>query len=130
MKVVRLGLTNFRGIKSASLLFDGHTLMVGSNNVGKSTICEALDLVLSYDRLNRFPPVDEFDFYNAEYLAPEVDGEERKPIELRIEVVLLEPSAEVSVKCGGNMEFWHLIEQRLLGQGEAALANPDRKSVV
>jgi len=46
MKVVRLGISNFRGIKSAELLFDGHTLMVGSNNVGKSTICDALDLVL------------------------------------------------------------------------------------
>ena len=28
MKVVRLTITNFRGIKSAKLLFDGHTLMV------------------------------------------------------------------------------------------------------
>ncbi len=68
MKVVRLTIANFRGIKSAELLFDGHTLMVGKNNVGKSTICEALDLVLGSDRLNRFPPVDEFDFYNAVYL--------------------------------------------------------------
>ncbi len=55
MKVVRLTISNFRGIKSAELLFDGHTLMVGSNNVGKSTLCEALDLVLGPDRLNRFP---------------------------------------------------------------------------
>ncbi|MGQ3180102.1 MAG: AAA family ATPase, partial [Blastomonas fulva] len=65
MKVVRLAIENFRGIKSAQLLFDGHTLFVASNNVGKSTICEALDLVLGADRLNRFPPIDEFDFYNA-----------------------------------------------------------------
>jgi putative ATP-dependent endonuclease of OLD family len=70
MKVVRLTIANFSGIKSAELLFDGHTLMVGTNNVGKSTLCEALDLVLGPDRLNRFPPVDEFDFYNAEYLVP------------------------------------------------------------
>lgn len=53
MKVVRLCISNFRGIKSATLLFDGHTLLVGSNNVGKSSICEALDLVLGPDRLNR-----------------------------------------------------------------------------
>lgn len=126
MKVVRLNIANFRGIKSASLLFDGHTLMVGSNNVGKSTICEALDLVLSYDRLNRFPPVDEFDFYNAQYLAPPaLEGVASEPIELRIEAVLLDPSEEVSVKCGGHVEYWHLAEQRLLVDGEAALANPD-----
>lgn len=125
MKVVRLTISNFRGIKSAELLFDGHTLMVGSNNIGKSTICEALDLVLGPDRLNRFPPINEFDFYNADYLAPATeDGTARHPVPLRIEAVLIEPSAEVDAKCGGHIEFWHVGENRLLGQGEAATANP------
>lgn len=125
MKVVRLTISNFRGIKSAELLFDGHTLMVGSNNVGKSTLCEALDLVLGPDRLNRFPPIDEFDFYNAEYLAPAAqEGDERLPIPIRIEAVLIEPGAEIDAKCGGNIEFWHLAERRLLGPGEVAAANP------
>lgn len=125
MKVVRLIISNFRGIKSAELLFDGHTLMVGSNNVGKSTLCEALDLVLGPDRLNRFPAVDEFDFYNAEYLEPAADEAGlRTPIPLRIEVVLIEPSAEVEARCSGNIEFWHLVEKRLLTSGEVAAANP------
>lgn len=125
MKVVRLTIANFRGIKSAELLFDGHALMVGTNNVGKSTLCEALDLVLGPDRLNRFPPVDEFDFYNATYIVPPtVDGEQPVVVPLRIEAVLIEPGAEIAAKCGGNMEFWHLAEQRLLGPGELAAANP------
>ena len=125
MKVVRLTIENFRGIKSAELLFDGHTLMVGTNNVGKSTICEALDLVLGPDRLNRFPPVDEFDFYNATYLTPPAaEGEKPLPVPLRIEAVLIELSEEIDNKCGGNVEFWHLKEQRLLGSGEVAAANP------
>jgi len=125
MKVVRLTIDNFRGIKSAELLFDGHTLMVGTNNVGKSTLCEALDLVLGPDRLNRSPPVDEFDFYNATYiLPPAADGEQPQIVPLRIEAVLIEPGAEIAAKCGGNMEFWHLAEQRLLGPGELAAANP------
>ncbi len=125
MKVVRLTISNFRGIKSAELAFDGHTLMVGSNNVGKSTLCEALDLVLGPDRLNRFPPVDEFDFYNAKYLEPATEnGSIPTPIPLRIEAVIIEPSAEVDARCGGNIEFWHLVERRLLGAGEVAAANP------
>lgn len=125
MKVVRLTIANFRGIKSAELLFDGHTLMVGTNNVGKSTLCEALDLVLGPDRLNRFPPVDEFDFYNATYIVPAAaNGEQPTIVPLRIEAVLIEPGAEIAAKCGGNMEFWHLAEQRLLGLGELAAANP------
>ena len=69
MKVVRLKITNFRSIKTAELHFDGHALIVGPNNVGKSTICEALDLVLGPDRISKFPPVEEFDFHNAHYLV-------------------------------------------------------------
>lgn len=125
MKVVRLAMMNFRGVKSAELLFDGHTLLVGANNVGKSTICDALDLVLGPDRLNRFPPIDEFDFYNAQYLGPVPEGGgDPEPIPLRVEVVLIELSAEIDAKCGGNSEFWHVGEQRLLGPGEVEAANP------
>lgn len=127
MKIVRLTISNFRGIKSAELLFDGHTLMVGSNNVGKSTICEALDLVLGPDRLNRFPAIDEFDFYNAKYLVP-ASAESAAPelIKIRIEAVLIDLGGEIAAKCGGNTEFWHLDERRLLGVGEAAAANPPK----
>ncbi len=63
------------GIKSAELIFDAHTLFVGVNNVGKSTICEALDLALGADRLNGVAPIDEFDFYNANYLEPRQEGQ-------------------------------------------------------
>lgn len=81
MKVVRLKIENFRSIKSAELHFDGHALIVGPNNVGKSTICEALDLVLGPDRISKFPPVEEFDFHNAHYLAPPaVEGDEPTPV--------------------------------------------------
>lgn len=133
MKVVRLTIDNFRGIQHAELLFDGHTLFVGSNNVGKSTVCEALELALSPDRLNRNPPIDEFDFYNAQYLesaqaAPAADGDGAtgavtvsRP--LRIEVVLVEPSAAVMDRCGGHTEFWHSNEHRLLDTGEIDAAD-------
>lgn len=128
MKVARLSIQNFRGIKSAELLFDGHTLIVGANNVGKSTLCEALDLVLGPDRLNKFPPVDEFDFYNGQYLAAPIDtaleDAEPQPIPLRIEAILIEISDEIAVKCGGHLEFWHPEQHRLLGAGELDVANP------
>ena len=85
---------NFRGINSATLDFDGHTLLLGMNNVGKSTVCEALDLVLGPDRLAKFPPVEEFDFYNARYLA--ADGETPVPIEIEATLIML--SEEVANK--------------------------------
>lgn len=125
MKVVRLSIENFRSIKSADLKFDGHTLLVGPNNVGKSTVCEALDLVLGPDRISRFPPIEEFDFYNAHYLQPPADeGGEPTPVRIRIAVVLVDINAEVENRCGQHLEFWHTVEGRVLGPGEAAEANP------
>ena len=123
MKVVQLQIENFRGIQSANLKFDGHALLIGSNNVGKSTICEALDLALGPDRLNRFPPVEEYDFYNGVYLqAAENEGENPVPVKLRVEVLLIELNAEVQKRCGGHLEFWHVAEKRLLTEGEVESA--------
>lgn len=122
MRVARLSIENFRSIAKAELQFTGHTLLIGGNNVGKSTICEALDLVLGPDRLNRTPPVEEFDFRNANYLA--ADGETAAP--LRIEAVLIELTDTIKSLCAANLEFWHKMEKRLLAEGEIAVAdNPN-----
>jgi putative ATP-dependent endonuclease of OLD family len=122
MRVARLEIKNFRGIKSARLDFDGHTLLLGMNNVGKSTVCEALELVLGPDRLSRTPPVEEFDFFNARYL--EEDGE--TPITIEIEVTLIELSEEVANKCAPHTHHWHLGDKRALDQGEVAVVDtPD-----
>lgn len=116
MKVVRLDIKNFRAIRSATLHFDGHTLLVGMNNVGKSTICEALELALGIDRLRKFPPVEEFDFYNAKYLDTSTEPASAIPIE--IEVVLTDLSEELANRCVERTESWHDKERRILGEGE------------
>lgn len=121
MKVVRLSIENFRGVKSAQIYFEGHTLLVGMNNVGKSTVCEALELVLGLDRLKRFPPVEEFDFYNARYLDKAV--EPAVPIPIEIEVVLADLHEELATKCFDRLERWHLTEKRLLVDGEVDLSD-------
>lgn len=105
-------------MKSASLDFWGHTLLVGANNIGKSTVCEALDLVLGPDRLSRLPAIEEFDFYNSEYLDAQ-----QNPVQLRIEVLLTGLSAEVENACGHHIEFWSEAERRVLSRGEVAQAN-------
>lgn len=119
MRVSQLTIENYRGVRKAVLQFSGHTLLIGGNNVGKSTICEALDLVLGPDRLNRTPPVEEFDFRNAGYLAE--DGETVIPI--RIEAILTALTEDIKTMCAANLEFWHKVEKRLLGEGEIAVAD-------
>jgi putative ATP-dependent endonuclease of OLD family len=109
VRVVRLTIERFRCVKSAIIDFTGHTLFIGPNNVGKSTVCEAIDLVLGPDRLSRFPAIQEFDFYNAEYL--DAQGQ---PQPLKVEVLLTDLSAEVQNACGHHIEFWHEAERRVI----------------
>lgn len=74
MKISRLKIENFRGIRSSELLFPDHVVLIGDNNIGKSTILEAMNLVLGPDRLRRRPPIDEHDFYLGRYLADDEAG--------------------------------------------------------
>ena len=53
MRVRLLEIDNFRGITKGRVVFQQHTLLVGGNNIGKSTVCEALELVLGLERLYR-----------------------------------------------------------------------------
>lgn len=100
MQVRRLQLQNFRGIKQGTVFLDGHCLLVGSNSAGKSTICEALDVVLGPERMARRPVIDEYDFYGAQY--QEHDGE--LP-EVRIEVLLTNLSEVAQRRFGSHLRL-------------------------
>jgi putative ATP-dependent endonuclease of OLD family len=101
MRVRRLLIEKFRGVSSGSVDFVGHTLLVGGNNVGKSTVCEALDLALGPERLYRRPVVDEHDFHCGDYLDP--NGE---PIEIRITAILVELSDEARRRFRLHVRPW------------------------
>lgn len=76
MQISRLIIKNFRGIQTASILFSKHSVLIGDNNTGKTTILEAIDLTLGPDRLNRNPPIDEHDFYQGKYAVKSLSFEE------------------------------------------------------
>ena len=81
---------HFRGHhKGNVLVFQQHTLLVGGNNIGKSTVCEALELVLGPERLYRRPVIDEHDFSDGAYL-----GDEGDPCEICVRAVLTDLSDE------------------------------------
>lgn len=101
MKVRILEINNFRGVKSGQIKFTGNALLVGGNNVGKSTVCEALDLLLGPDRLFRRPPIDEHDFLLGHYL-----DDKNEPIVLRLRAVLTDLSEEEERRFGNHLRRW------------------------
>lgn len=90
-----------------------HSLLVGGNNIGKSTICEAVELVLGPQRLGRRPLIDEHDFFQGRYL--DASGE---PIEICIEAILadLSPGAENASSDVMFFGRYHRDEDDFLGQ--------------
>lgn len=122
MKVYSVTINNFRGILFTHLVLPDHVVLIGDNNTGKSSVLEAIDLVLGPDRLNRRPPVDEHDFYQGRYLAePQpatgegeeppispVDGDEAELDEgpkITIEVTITDLSLEQQARFGGQIEW-------------------------
>lgn len=122
MKVCKVNINNFRGVKSGTVLLDGDTVFVGDNNSGKSTIFEAIDLVMGPDRLVKRPAVDEHDFYAGEYLKNGV------PVEIIIEVVVIDLNEEQLRHFGNFIEWWDM-EQKALLEGPPA-SDTDKENIV
>jgi putative ATP-dependent endonuclease of OLD family len=116
MKIHSVTIENFRGIRAATLVLPDHAILIGDNNAGKSSVLEAIDLVLGPDRLNRRAPVDEHDFYQGKYRAetPDADDEgngedDAAPLmeapKIRIEVTITNLSLEQQARFGGQVEW-------------------------
>ena len=108
MKISKLTIKNFRGIKNAKIYFNGHTVLVGDNNVGKSTIIEAIDLVLGPERLSMYPVIDEHDFYAGDYL-----DKEKNEINIKIELVVIDLNEEQLRHFRNNLEWWNLKKNKI-----------------
>lgn len=122
MKVTKLIIANFRGIKSAEILLNGNSVFVGDNNSGKSTIFEALDLVMGPDRLARHPVIDEHDFYAGEYIKNDI------PQEITVEAIISELNQEQIRHFGSYIEWWN-SETKALLEGPPAEATDDENVV-
>lgn len=123
MRLALVEIQNFRGISYSKIFFNGHNVIIGDNNAGKSTVLEAIDLVLGPDRLNRIPVIDEHDFYNGIYMP-----NEENPNEIQIEVILTDLEEEQSRRFNAYLEFWDTEKSKLLVEGE--IDNIDKPSIL
>ena len=116
MRIARLCIDNFRGIRYARLFFPKHGVLIADNNTGKSTVLEALDLTRGPDRLNRVPPIIEHDFYNGHYCngptAVAASCEIGESPKIQIEVVIVDLSLEQRARFGDHIEFWNSAANR------------------
>lgn len=103
MLISKLTINNFRGIKSTTLYPTDHVVLIGDNNVGKTSILEAIDLAMGPDRLNHRPVIDEHDFYAGKYLKEE--GETNNP-HIYIEVVITNLNEEQQRRFNAELEYW------------------------
>ncbi|MFP3558564.1 AAA family ATPase [Paraburkholderia sp. SIMBA_049] len=133
MRIARLCIDNFRGIKHATLLLPKHGVLIGDNNTGKTTVLEALDLTLGPDRLNRVPPISEHDFFNGHYFVrpPAIDrvpladvddalpqtnevfSKFAEPPRIQIEAIIVDLSLEQKAHFGDYVEFWDSTANKL-----------------
>ena len=116
MRIARVQIENFRGIKQAEVHFFGTSVLLGDNNTGKSTVFEAIELALGADRLARTQAIDEHDFYGGDYLP--VEGAPQKHIV--VEVVIAGLDEQHCTKFRNNLEFWRQADRSLLGPGQGA----------
>ncbi|MFJ2467587.1 AAA family ATPase [Pseudomonas sp. NPDC087615] len=63
MRVAILDIRNFRGIREGSVHFKDHPVLIGANNTGKTTVIEALTLLLGRERMIR--ELTEHDFFGS-----------------------------------------------------------------
>jgi len=89
MRIHQVNISNFRGIKKATIFLNKNALLIGVNNVGKSTVLEALDLALGPERLSRVDAINEHDFYQSKYI-----DERDEPIKIKITVTFSELNKE------------------------------------
>lgn len=113
MRIVRVQIENFRGIRHADLHFGGTTVLLGDNNTGKSSVFEAIELAIGADRISRTQAIDEHDFYGGDYR----ESQNQAAPKIVIEVVISGLDQQHCDKFRNNLEFWRAADRTLIGPG-------------
>jgi putative ATP-dependent endonuclease of OLD family len=109
MQIVKVKINNFRCIKNIVFNPANHNIIIGRVNSGKSTLLNAISLVLDPDVSRRYRPVDELDFFEGKTL--DKTGE---PIPMQIEVTLSYCTDEEQNSFFEYWEVWDTDKKNLI----------------
>ena len=124
MRIQILDIKNFRGIASGHVVFRKHSLLVGGNNIGKSTVCEALELVLGPERIYYRPIIDEHDFYCGSYQRD--DG---SSLEIVIRVVLTDLNHKQQLRFCQHLRRWDKGQLKFVDEEADGISHADGPNV-
>ncbi len=74
MLLNKIQIENFRGIKKIDLELDRITVLIGENNIGKTSILEALNICMNRGLTRRALPFSEYDFHLVDDKAQPADA--------------------------------------------------------
>lgn len=124
MRIQILDIKNFRGIASGHVVFRKHSLLVGGNNIGNSTVCEALELVLGPERIYHRPIIDEHDFYCGSYQRD--DG---SSLEIVIRVVLTDLNHKQQLRFCQHLRRWDKGQLKFVDEEADGISHVDGPNV-
>lgn len=124
MRIQTLDIENFRGIANGRVIFQKHSLLVGSNNIGKSTVCDALELVLGPERLYHRPVIDEHDFYCGS--SQKDDG---SSLEIVIRIVLTDLNHKQQLRFYQHLRRWDKGQLKFVDEEADGISHADDPNV-
>lgn len=121
MKILQMKVQNFRGIRNLCWTPGQHNVLIGQINSGKSTLLNAIGLVLDPDVGRRPQPITESDFIGMNVM------EDGKPVSIDIEIVLGDMTEIEEREFLEYLEPWDRQTTRLLTEGPDASVYEDKE---
>lgn len=113
MKIVKAKINNFRTIKNLEFFPSIHNILIGRTNMGKSTLLNAIALVLDPDVSRQPQVINEMDFYGRNYF-----DETNNPKIMEVEITLSDLSDEEKRIFLDYWEPWSKEKNELIMESE------------
>lgn len=127
MTILKAIIDNYRSFCHEEILFKRRNLLVGENNVGKTNLLEAINLVLDPYALYQKNLISELDFFGRK-----THNKDRSPVEIKIELVignLSEDDENYFRNKAGGWECWNIQEKKTIESAETTACFDDNNNM-